>query len=551
MLGSLLLLTAPAPAETLPPGTPINEAVSVNVTEEGLDAVGALLPALIPTDIPVDPVSQSVDLWVCEPGIWMDNIQVDVSVSSVGITLDNGQINLDAELAVGINSASDLFSLDLDYCLGDTSCPGYVQPFPVYLNTYMTLDVDPETGLLVSTVGELQYELGLEPSDDLHLDCGIQTLEDVLGYLGISIYDFIFDIAIGTLTDSLGDLTGDLDTTLNEALSAAYFEDDIEILDGIELHVELAPYDVVIEDGTLKLVFSGLTEAPPHECVEAWDPGGSLGTYTPIPDGSDGMVAAMVSDDFANQALYTLWRSGLLCYELQDLSGLTLDTSLLGLLAGDAFDEMFEEASPIAMVTRPMAPPEAVYDGQNDVAVAIKDLGLDIYADVDGRSSRVLGLGLGLDAGVDLDFDGSTGELGILLDLDPNDFDVAVTANAFVPDASDDIAANFSGVFNSLVGPLIDGLLGDSLAFAIPAFEGFGLSSIEISSAGEASDWLSLDAYIGVVPYESTGCSDKGKGGKSGDCSSGCSGGCSSAGSRSRWMMLFLPLGLMLLRRRR
>ena len=78
---------------------------------------------------------------------------------------------------------------------------------------------------------------------------------------------------------------------------------------------------------------AGAMDADSNICVAEYDPGGSKATDSSIPAPAAGAQAeAVVSDELANQALYALWRSGLLCYDLSDLSGLTLDTSLLGLL---------------------------------------------------------------------------------------------------------------------------------------------------------------------------------------------------------------------------
>ena len=131
----------------------------------------------------------------------------------------------------------------------------------------------------------------------------------------------------------------------------------MEILDGVVLDLNLFPTDLIIDYDGVQLVMGGSADALASECVAAYDPGGSLLTESapPAPTG-EGAVEAALSDEFANQALYAVWRSGLLCYELTDLEGLPLDTGLLGLLAGDAFDELFPESSPIAMVTRPAAP---------------------------------------------------------------------------------------------------------------------------------------------------------------------------------------------------
>ncbi len=557
-----LLATSPLHAETLPPGAVIDEALSATVSKEGLDAIGGLASSLVPGDLPVDDIAQSVDLLVCEPGIWMSNIRVDMALSYLDITPvstgaeDEARLDIEAGLDIAINDPVDRFSLLLDYCLGDSDCPGYVEPFPVTVRTSLSMKIleDAEGNpTMDATLGELSYELGLDASNDLKLDCGIQTLEEVLGYLGISLYDFVFDLAVGQLDSTLGDLTAELEPAIEDAFAAASYSDEVELLDGVSLSVQLFPSAVRSSDTGLQLVFGGALDAPASECVAAYDPGGFQATESALPEPTGAAhLEAALADEFANQALYALWRSGLLCYDLDDLQGLSLDTSLLGLLAGDAFDTLFEEAAPITMSTRPRKSPVAVYGGESDIGVAVEDLGLDIYAEIDGRSARVLGLDLGLDLGVDLDFDDSTGELGVLINLDPERFDVGVGANEYAPGTDPDIAENFAGVFDSFVGPLIDGLVGDSLAFALPAFEGVGLTDLDIHPEGEYGDWLGLDAIIGETTYGlegGLGCDEDGN--ITGCESGGCGGGCSSAGGRSRVMLFLFPLALAFVRRRR
>jgi hypothetical protein len=211
--------------------------------------------------------------------------------------------------------------------------------------------------------------------------------------------------------------------------------------------------------------------------------------------------------------------------------------------------------------TRPHKPPTLEYAGANDLNILVKDLGLDFMAELDHRGARVLAMGLQVDAGIDLNFDGETGLLAIEFALGDDAFDAAVTSNDFVPDATDTIEASFGNVFNGLVGGLIGDMLGD-MTFAIPGFSGLGLTELTFSPAGVENDWLGGYAWLGEVSYASAGCGTDGSGGcgtedGGGGCTdatgeSGCSGGgCASAPrNQRRWLWLTFPVFFALTRRR-
>ena len=85
------------------------------------------------------------------------------------------------------------------------------------------------------------------------------------------------------------------------------------------------------------------------------------------------------------------WRGGALCLAVGgadsglDLGGLALDTSLLGLIGGDGYDELFPEPAPIEVLIRPHAAPQGVVDGPNDIDLAISEMELIFLGELDGR----------------------------------------------------------------------------------------------------------------------------------------------------------------------
>ena len=173
---------------------------------------------------------------------------------------------------------------------------------------------------------------------------------------------------------------------------------------------------------------------------------------------------------------------------------------------------------------------------------------------------------LGINAGVDLNFDGTTGALGVAIDLGSDAIDGTVGSNDFAPEASSNIEESFSSVFNGLVGGLIGDMIGD-ISFTIPGFSGIGITEMTVVPAGAESDWLGGYVWLGEVEYASTGCTSDGSGG-CGDSGGGCTdtggggcddatgagcegGGCAAAPrNQRRWLWVCFLGALTLLRRR-
>lgn len=533
---ALLPLLSLAHAEDWPPGATIDPAATADITADGFDAVAQLIPALLPDSIPVGDIGDSRDGWTCLDSYEysVTNLKVNLEVADAQITPQNGVLDLDITLNVSLNDSSDPFYLyTYAVCIGDT-CDGNVDAFPVNIHTTIALEVvDDGMGgkRLDATIGELKPEYP-DLGDYIHLEsCAIGTINDVMDFFGLNLYDLILGLVGGQLDSAIADFGPTIEETIEDAFASANIEQDIDV-NGATLHVQLQPSDVEITPAGARVYMAGAMSGTASPCVAAYDPGGSPKTLSDPPEigdapsGIDGdyHVDLSISDDFANEALYALWRGGLLCYTLDENGPVSLDTSILNTLSGDAFVDIFPEGKPMTIVTRPMAAPVVNYSGSHDLDVAIKQLGVDFYANLDGRDARIVGLDLDAPAGVDLDLNGTTGDLGIIVDIDPTKVTPSVSYNELAAEANDTIKDKFAGLFQTILDTLVGSLL-DSLSFALPSFNGIGLERLEVSAAGGQSDWLGLFAWVGEVTYGADGgCG--GCGGDSGSCSGG---GCASS----------------------
>lgn len=560
---ALLAYAAPARAEDWAPGATIPEAATVDITPEGFDAIAALIPALIPSNIEIPETGAEGGYWCFNYMYDLAGAWVGVQVTSATIVPGNGVLDVDADMLVNVNDATDPFILAYEILCSSSDCGGYVTAFPVHIHTTMALDVvtasDGSTSL-DATVGALDvtYEL---TNDNIVLDCWIQDIEDVLGYFGLSLYDLLIGQIDSTLQSTISDLGPTLETTIEDAFASANIEQDLD-LNGVSAHIHLYPSDVTIQPEGVRLAMAGSVSADSATCTAAYDTGGSLKTASSPPDlgvapsGIDSPfhVGISLSDDFANEAMYALWRGGLLCFSLApDNDTFPLDTSILNLLSGQAFTDLFPESMPMSLNTVPRAAPTVDYTGTHDIDVQVHDLDLEMNAELDGRMARMLAVTLNGPIGADLNLDGTTGSLAIALAINPDDLDPTVTYNEMHADANAAIEGSFGSSLSSILDTVLGSLL-ESLAFTLPSFSGLGIQDLQTSAAGTNEDWLGAYAWVGAVTYGS----DSGCGGCGGDTgtdtgassSSSCGGGCSTGQIPAAWTLV-VPFGLLLGLRRR
>lgn len=562
----LLLFTDAAPAQSCVADDPLDQAIAIQLPIDGLDGLGALGPALVPTllgdeGLVVDDIIED-DIFGCTSfgltGAW-----AELSVDDVIFEVNNGMLDVIIDLTVWINSSQDRFAFfyDLDIlfdCVGD-DCEGWVEPFPVSARIPIGLDV--VTGadgynVLDSSIGDIQINNGLD-GDLIHFNagCSVQLIENVLNLFGISLFDFIVDLADDLLLGQLDEVIGDLEGTLDDALTQLIFADTIDVLE-TSLDILVEPYCVDMGQDGVEILLHGSADAAPHDCVRAWDQGDWTETGGARPALTDALVGAhagiLVADDFVTQLSYMAWSGGLLCYEIQDgdVSGFPIDANLLSLLGGDGYNEILpEQPGPLTIKTIPMSPPSADFGGENDITLVIRDMQIGFFTDIDGRQARALSLDLEADVGVNLTFDDTTGELAIDLALGPEEIRATAGNDIMVAGVQEYVDESFAGVMEGILDLVVGDLL-SGLAFPLPAIEGAGVSQLQVTTEG-GGEWLGAWVAVDTVTYgDGAGCDETGGCDSSGcaDASS-CDQGCAtSGGNLAGWLVFAVPL--IVLRRR-
>ncbi len=431
--------------------------------------------------------------------------------------------------------------------------------------------------------------------DDLNISCGgfIDLILDVAQAVGIDPVEIALASFEPTIDATIEDLFDDLGPTVNDALGALTIEQSLDLA-GATLDVSIGPSDFFLSEDGLRIEFAGGIDPGdfPNPCVARFDDDRSLGTLPPsgqryplLGDAFDGFtpqIAITANDDLLNQAFYALWRQGLLC---QTISGdespielpIPLDSSLLNLVSSQGFKEFLPTTQPLILATRPEQPPlvalsdnpianpEGIPVGDSTAGVAVQDLGIDLYSEIDGRMVRFVGLDLDITATADITFNNAAGTLGIGVNIGDDSFAPTVVFNDLKPEAS----AAVEGAFAGLLGDIVPGLLGDVLSgieIPVPSFaldldgDGvpvyLGIQALEVASAGPGRDFAGIAGAVGPVTYGSAGAAGCDLAGGSGGCDvgTGCDaggglGGCATPAGR--WSLPLLVLTFGVLRRRR
>jgi hypothetical protein len=551
-----LALAGSAYAQEYDPGERIEDAISLQVTPAGFDQLEVILEEMVPALIaeqlgePLDPIEFA--------GFTISNATPILTVQSINITPNNGVLKIAVRAKLKLNDDNNELHFEGPIC----DEYGWIGPIDTVIDVNLALSVvnnqDGTRGFDVNVTTRLDATIDgptlLPPTEgDFHLG----TCGNLLGGVVTVFQGVLVSSVLQPLVD---DLVGDLEPTIEDALAAASIVQELELGEA-SLSLALQPKRVELEASGMELVYSLTADAPPASCIEGVDPGGSpktAGTSVPLitanPAGTQ--IAAHVLQDAVNQILYAAYRGGVLCYTVDDSAGLdlpiSLDTSLLGVLGGEGFREIFPTPGPLIIQTRPKVVPTASFTNAKDIQLHVERLGIDFMGELDGRLARALALEVSADVGANLTFDGTTGAIGVSVDTANLPIGVAVVPDLLVVGTETAIAEGVQGLAGTLVGSLVDPLLQDAV-FPIPSFSGFGITSLDASPSGAQDEWLTAKLGLGVVSYgdPAGGCGGaEGESGCSSGCdSSSCDSGCSVSGPRFAG-----GLGLLLawaLRRRR
>lgn len=579
-----LITLRPAPAhaqDTLPPGTPVGEAIAADITEAGVNYIASQFLDLIPPDLVIGsiPSQEIIDLFLCTENFWIDNLIVHTQINSVTVDGQVDALVLNVDLDLWLNDPSDTATVYLDGCI-DYVCNLHTVPANVVISLPVTLAIAQDANgddFVDIEFGALSHNIQAALAGAIYLTgCPIGDIDAFLNdNLGFSIFDLVVGQFVGTIEEQITDALADLEITGEEALMALWLSDTTDILD-TTLTYEIHPSAVDHNEAGLRLVLAGRTLTDPHPCVAEWAGDGSLLTNGPLPPMTESVpsnnavyhLGALLADDFANQAMWNLWNGGVMCFVVRDgdVSGFAIDTTLFGLIGGTDDPALFEDLfpfgpAPMVIRTLPEVPPIVTFDGPNDINISVESLHVQFVPMILDRFSNLVQVAIDIDAGVDLSV-ADDGALAIDIFLDTENLNPRVTYNEIDPDSNAVVEANFGTLVNAVINLVGGGLL-DGMKIAMPTFGGpagddddsasagddddsaaagddddsaamgLGLVQMDVEPVGMSSSLLDfMGAYILLGPStggeSSGGCGDCGDTAGCGDCAGG--GGCGDCG---------------------
>lgn len=572
----LLLLLPAALAATLAPGEPLENALALHVSQGGLTNLATAIGGVVPESFSEATIAGEFECDAADEtplAYDISDLVAEIEVKDADLVASDGRLDLVLKLELTATASEVAITGDCTFLFDDLdqSCGlDITAEDPVELTLRVGLEMAlNEDGSVDVTVGEddVSYELG-SIGNPIH-DCGFAAVVDAL--LGLN-PDFLSDLIATFIDPLLGDLGPTIETSLEDALGALNIATSFAVLDA-SLDLTLAPSELILSDTGLFLGFSSTVAVSEIATCADFGEGSEIT--------SDGWPAIgetawneeaypydagiLLNKDFVDHLLWNVWASGALCGDLADLVDLPLDTEFLGGLYGESFSAYFPESQPVTLKLDSPAQPTTRFDDDPAIYIDINDLGLDTYAPLDGRTSRIAQVGV-------------NGWIA----LDPN-----VTSDGIAPELIVDTEAfEFSEPYNELLDPgyaegiagllptLLESLIPADLlpTIAIPTWQGIGLGEV-VWIPTEDGQWQGGFATISaeaVEPIELSGCggcsgTDTGGGGgiedvlacDTGCGDEGCEGGstCATGGKRDvvggRAALIATLLALIGLRRRR
>lgn len=456
-------------------GEPVERAAALHVTQQGLDRVGDAIEGLVPRSFPIENIAGEM---ACseedaQPLTYaMDSLEVLISADDVQIVASDGRLDITLYGTLGSNASTFYVQGDCSVLTDlDEACS--LQLPTTSISAHLGMQITEWEGIFDVEVDDLSIDIS--PITNPLADC---TLASVIGTLLGQDEQAISNLLLSFIEPELEGLDATIEEAVEDALNQLSL--DTELALG-EVPLALALYPTWVEFGDSGIIFgfgSRIDAEGTSDCVDASEgspfadsPWPELSTYAPGTDLAYD-VGLVVSRDFVDHVLWAVWASGTLCIELEELAGAELQTSLLESFFGESFTELFPEAQPALVAVDPTGQPLAVFsDDEPPLAVAVEDLGLQLYSELDQRDARIFRVGVDADVGLSVDIDSKA--VTPQLFLDPADFTYTESYNDLLDEG-------FSANFQDLVSMVLDMFLPDDLLspFELPDTYGVAVGGV-------------------------------------------------------------------------
>ncbi len=498
-------IATPAGAVAAELGEPVERALAVHVTNRGLDRVGDAVEALVPDTLPIEPV---IDGFECVDGEGISMLyslygfDVHLSTDDVEVIATDGRL----ELTIYGTLSSDpttLFVFGACGPLEDLNEYCDIEVPTTALQAHLSLTIDSAGDAFDVEVDEISVDIS--PINNPVQSCTIGNMVGTL--LGQSPYA-ISDLILSYLEPELQGLGETVEVTLEDQLNSLAFETQLP-LGAANLDLALSPSMVEINDTGIILGLQASVDTLASDCVDT--SGGSTLSGSDWPEFGDTVegtalpydAGLFISKDFADQLMYGIWATGMLCMDIDNLNGVPLDAGFVGVLLGSEFSTKFDPDASVLMRLQPDAPPRTVFSSEGPpLRFELVDFGLEMQSELDGRDVRVFRTDVVTELGIDIALDSSTFTTGLVIDSDNIIFDEQY---------AELISPGFSEPLGGLVGPLITGFLPSDLlpTIALPPLAGVQIDSLVWHPTPDGAwqgAYLSVDTSA-IERVELPGCS--------------------------------------------
>jgi hypothetical protein len=469
------------------PDTWIDDAVGVMVTEGGLNTVEEIAEDYLATGFDLEQLLY--DNLVINETFDLGFMSCDVSLAPTSATINPIDLSLESKSGYidALVTISNLYvgvTADVSCSDEDVVYNGHLSATSITAQTPVFVSLDEDDNLVV-TIGEITIaHTGLE----LVIEGVNETLTTaLLNALLPMVIDYANQIIAEEIPPIIEEALADLELAFSFDLFGNTFD------------LEATFSELDIEEDGISLWLSANTsagsydpEVPEHD--GSWYKITATPIFTPnTPGGNDYELGAALSINVINQMLYTVYRSGLLSFELNESTapqfGFTWDMAAVDLETFfPGISDIAGEDAEVVIDLEPLLQPIIETDIAKDMPVQLQwgelFLHLAVKPDV-GDPIDALTMVIALIAPVTIETNDAGTSLAIAIGSPELSLDV-VDSMFLLPDSL--LEVFLPGLVEMLL-PILSAFIEE---FELPAFEGYSISITELAAMGLQN------AYVGV-----------------------------------------------------
>ncbi len=512
LIFSAAILALPSFAGTLEPGQDLDEAIGVHITKDGLMTLGDIVEGVMPNGIPVTDISgeQLCSTSDQSPLAYtLGDMEIYLTAQSVELDTSNGILDFWFYMTMSSTATTLDVSGDCTFLTDlEETCGVELPVTAITVHLPVSMEIVDDAFEVVS--GDLEFTIS--PIGNILSDC---ILSDAIGTLLNQNENAISDMIYSLVAPALEDASSDIDTVIEEALEALNVSTDLSIGEAT-LGIDLYPSALTFSESGMGIGLGARISAPDNidSCVAEPGAGSDTlgGSWPVLSDTAPGSnlpydIGLLINRDFVDHLLWNVWAAGGLCIDLSILNGVPVNTDLIGTFLDDEFHSIFPLREDAQVEVVPGMPPLVeFYDDAPSMGVLVEDLFVELYANLDGRRTRIFQTSMGGEVGFDPGITSTMLAPELIMDDE-----LFVLAERWSDLLSQGYAAGLSGFVDTVLAT--DIIPTDILpTMSLPTLMGAGIDGvfwIPTEDGQWQGGYILLDTES-VVPIEAPGCSGDG-----------------------------------------